>query len=1330
MKTSDPETFCPYPGLRSFTEEESLYFKGREEQVDQVCELLQKNKFLMVTGASGEGKSSLIYAGLVPNARAGFFKARYTNWQVADFRPERSPLRNMASAVSTSLEKEFSSVETELKRGFSSLVDLYKSSRFYVEGKELSLQEKRQAANLLIIVDQFEEFFTNPENYFNETTSIESQTVVNLALETSRIAQRDDLPIYVICTMRSDYIGQCSAFRGLPEFIGFSQFFVPRLKRKDLIQVIEEPATLSGNRITRRLVERLVYDLADGIDQLPILQHALSQIWQTADQGRSEMDLIHYAQLGGMPYEELPVEHQAEFQRWFTALPESLQKSYRQTGLNRVIEIHADRLYESAHAAFLKNHPEHPISEKDAKFILALTFACLTRIDHSRAVRNRMTLREITAIINKAHLDEATVAEVIKPFRMEENAFVRPFAGGENKEISGDTVLDITHESLIRNWGRLKKWADQEFEYFTTLQDFKKQLNRWKEHGRSSAFLLPIGPLSYYENWIAKSNPNPNWINRYSERKDDPSVAHAESQTLYRDIQQFITASARKVWLTRMWMKYGTARLAATVAAVILLLLSAFYLYDANRKRNGAVVEAMTRLGHERLHSDAVTADEKMRFMVMADRLRPGSFFRELAQITNRKERIEILVQLLREAAFVDRSYRIPFRNEAVDTLTSALDQFRNQEGDRAFALTQTNQLISMLIQEDYYHPQIGLGPRIQSLVAGLPAEVDWFYQDVSRFTSGVSSELNYAIQLWMTLSQPGTADIQKVIDQVSPFGSSPSPVFQTYYRLEIEERNGRFPIRNGGGYHLLASLYAATGQTDGVIRSFEAMKSDPNYFTGSLFNNYNQVIGFLYKFGHRDQVPAVLKWLADNFPTNIPRSVLRNTVIRAGYRFKLYYGNFVLDAFRAHQGYAHPLLWLLDRSVYQQLCEDFTKEIQKVPDTDERNYLMAMQLKRQAVMTHKYNYDRGITSDTAQLNQWLDQAWEYYSKVKSEYLEGIATLNYPYWGDGVRAHQWPRKWVFLYPDYMDGWFADTYHSDLFFKHADRHGWIGKFYQSDADYDLLHYWISNGLMFYFDYNDIANYMEIPLATMERVIQVVKGHDRDFDINLIALAMATRYYEKGDTANGLRTTKLYRPDQFLKSVSKYEYMEKTWLTNLVMLLTAHLAVNHQLDEALVIAESPHRPIDKFYAYWYASLRSYATDYNPSSFTLLDSALSKIKGLPIEQFQGALDYRDELLQSNGMIGGSTLNERSLELIRDLPDGQPKLLGRIGHSQGRVHGGNYYEAWQAMPNNLTDGQEMIYCNNILDRICEYQEKRSGDKTWAFLHRYSEPYIFFYPN
>src|SRR5436190_3877080 len=323
----ETDQICPYTGLRAFTEDESLYFKGREEHIQQATEQLQRNKFLMLTGASGDGKSSLVYAGIIPNARAGFLKSRYTQWCVADFRPERSPFRNLAKSLANQLGiSHAQTAEAELQHGFSALLDLYKNSRRYVDVQSMAWQQandqtrnamKREAANLIVIVDQFEEFFTNPENYSKGVPSSDSNLVLNLLLETARIALDEDLPIYVVFTMRSDYIGQCAAFRTLPEYIGFSQFFVPRLNRTQLQQVIEEPAVLSGNRITRRLTERLIHDLTEGVDQLPIVQHALNQVWHAADNGKEEMDLIHYAMVGGMPVSELPDEQVERFNKWF-----------------------------------------------------------------------------------------------------------------------------------------------------------------------------------------------------------------------------------------------------------------------------------------------------------------------------------------------------------------------------------------------------------------------------------------------------------------------------------------------------------------------------------------------------------------------------------------------------------------------------------------------------------------------------------------------------------------------------------------------------------------------------------------------------------------------------------------------------------------------------------------------------------------------------------------------------------------------------------------------------------------------------------------------------
>ena len=681
MRTTDEIHICPYTGLRSFTEEESLYFKGRDLQVDQITALLEQNKFLMVTGASGEGKSSLIYAGLIPNARAGFFKARYSNWVVADFRPERNPVTNMAIALSDKFGSNPATVETELRRGYSSLVDLYCNSEFFIDEENIredvseqqSKDRKRKAANLLIIVDQFEEYFTNPENFYNETLSKDSQIVVNLILETARIAIRKNLPVYVVCTMRSDYIGQCSAFRGLPEYIGFSQFFVPRLKRKDLKQVIEEPALLSGIRISQRLIERLVFDIAEGVDQLPILQHALSRIWTAASQGNEELDLIHYAMVGGMPVDELPDEDMARFKEWLKALPENQRNFYKNTGLSRIIEIHANLLYENAAEYYNGRHPENPVSQQEAKRIIAISFSCLTKIDNSRAVRNRMSLEEIAAIINNPKLTSEIIGAVLNIFREEGNSFIRPFITEDpaTQKLSPATVLDITHESLIRNWNKLNQWANREFEFYSTFLDFQKQMDRWKKSGKSRGYLLPVGPLSYFENWYKNCRPNTGWIMRYAESREDQTSAKRHAEETLRDTREFLKRSARKEFVTRAFMKYGPQRIAAVAAILIMLVLSGFYGYNADQKKNARVIEKVKLQSQELLASDEVDLPTKAIYLLLAERHDSGSIMHYLGSL-ELKNRLKLANEAYNQILSFNKHEDFPLKTNLISLISGS----------------------------------------------------------------------------------------------------------------------------------------------------------------------------------------------------------------------------------------------------------------------------------------------------------------------------------------------------------------------------------------------------------------------------------------------------------------------------------------------------------------------------------------------------------------------------------------------------------------------------------------------------------------------------------
>ena len=89
----------PFPGLRPFRIEESHLFFGREGQSEDVLEKLAKNKFVAVIGASGSGKSSLMYCGLVPILYGGFITEAGSRWRIVTTRPGNSPVENLANAL-------------------------------------------------------------------------------------------------------------------------------------------------------------------------------------------------------------------------------------------------------------------------------------------------------------------------------------------------------------------------------------------------------------------------------------------------------------------------------------------------------------------------------------------------------------------------------------------------------------------------------------------------------------------------------------------------------------------------------------------------------------------------------------------------------------------------------------------------------------------------------------------------------------------------------------------------------------------------------------------------------------------------------------------------------------------------------------------------------------------------------------------------------------------------------------------------------------------------------------------------------------------------------
>lgn len=528
MKTS----ICPYPGLRPFTEEESIFFKGRDLHIRQIVKMLEQNKMAFITGASGDGKSSIVYAGVIPYIRAGFSTAEYNSWVFCDFKPQRNPLESLAHSLAKQLKVPFDEVLDELECGFSGLINIYKKSGFYAADGD-----NNRGKNLLIVADQFEEVFTMNENFHNGIPSNEAYTAVNILLETIRLSISEQLPVYVIFTMRSDYISQCTVFRDLPEFIAYSQFFVPQLKRTEILQVIEQPALLAGGSVSSRLSEVLINDLTSGFDQLPVLQHSLNLLWKTADNGKETLDLIHLAKLAGISKDILSDAEQADFNRWYLQLPDYQKKYFEKPDLNNVLNAHAGTLYESAFDYYMQNAnwADKTITPEESKLIVKTAFTSLTKIDDNRQVRNRSTISEITGIINKPNITAATVCAVLNIFRAEENTLLRPFAvQGDLKSqyLGGDSCLDITHEALIRNWKMLSEWNHEEYENLNVYHDYNTQVQRWADSGRKPEFLLAPGNYAIFSKWYDQCRPNKYWIlkNDDTQRPENEKIRSAANR--------------------------------------------------------------------------------------------------------------------------------------------------------------------------------------------------------------------------------------------------------------------------------------------------------------------------------------------------------------------------------------------------------------------------------------------------------------------------------------------------------------------------------------------------------------------------------------------------------------------------------------------------------------------------------------------------------------------------------------------------------------------------------------------------------------------------------
>lgn len=496
----------PFPGLRPYEEPDADWFFGRGAEINDLLKRLRRLHFVAIVGASGCGKSSLIRAGVLSQIRDGYLDAE---WSIAAFRPGERPSANLAEALCPELSCDFDAFTDTLHSGSLGLVKAVQSANLPASSK------------VMILVDQFEELFQFTQRK-GDNAQEEVKQFLKLLLSA---AASDDVAVYVVVTMRLEWLNECATYVGLAEAINEGIYLVPQMSRRQFSQAIMGPLDAAGGAITTALLDRMLNDLDGRSDQLPVLQHALLRIWER----RGDKDTFDRA-------------------------------DYEAVGtFTNCLSNHAEEVFAE-------------LSDPHKKAAEAL-FRSITQVYKNRKIRRPRSVEEI---LKATGGDFVQLETVIAAFSRTGRSFLVTTKG----KLEPSSIVDVSHEALIRQWDRLRGWVDNEAELQSRLARLEADAAEWNRDRKGFKSSLYRG----YQLQRAQ--------------KDLAPLLDPSSTT-----SAFLRAGGR----ARLWA------LARTRGGVgIALLIAALFVYKRWEARRQAEVQYQTRLATQELLKQQTLAAQEL----------------------------------------------------------------------------------------------------------------------------------------------------------------------------------------------------------------------------------------------------------------------------------------------------------------------------------------------------------------------------------------------------------------------------------------------------------------------------------------------------------------------------------------------------------------------------------------------------------------------------------------------------------------------------------------------------------------------------------------------
>jgi len=456
---------CPYQGLKAFEEEQKQFFFGRQQVIDKIRHKLNQKAFVPIIGASGTGKSSVVRAGLIP-----LLKERESGWRVLKpIKPGIEPLTELRGAF-----KEFFQGAKEKQ--------LYAFIKNDPEGLLKLIERLPDSERFLLVIDQFEEVFT--------VCPLEEDRQRFIELIT-QVAEIPDSRLTVITTMRADFLEPCLQYESLTQLIQNQAIYMPPLMGADLEKAIAKPAELQGYRLEDGLLGTILNDVK-GAGSLPLLQFALTELWEKRDRQKQQLTLEQYEVMEGAI-----------------------------GSLNR----HAQKVY--TYKDFSEDSPTEERTEQEQEWIKRIVLKLVRTGQDEKDTRQRQPKGKLLAIagdnpeereaLNEV-IDELVQGRLLVTGEAEEktdiltplnppdaggrNLAPSPFRGGLGRGSSDSgkrsitdlvedaKMIDLAHEALMEGWTQFAEWRQEDRQLRRLIDRMDDAWREWEKQPKDENLMM------------------------------------------------------------------------------------------------------------------------------------------------------------------------------------------------------------------------------------------------------------------------------------------------------------------------------------------------------------------------------------------------------------------------------------------------------------------------------------------------------------------------------------------------------------------------------------------------------------------------------------------------------------------------------------------------------------------------------------------------------------------------------------------------------------------------------------------------------------------------